>query len=89
MALGEALRSTPSVYSALERHASRSSCAALIWRAQSWSALPTGGNHNGNMVKCTDEHGQTIYANLDNAITLFRSFISRTVAYRRLDRRYS
>jgi hypothetical protein len=21
---------------------------------------------------CTDEHGQTIYANLDNAITLFR-----------------
>jgi hypothetical protein len=23
-------------------------------------------------VKCTDEHGQTIYANLDNAITLFR-----------------
>jgi len=23
-------------------------------------------------VKCTDENGQTIYANLDNAITLFR-----------------
>ena len=23
-------------------------------------------------VKCTDEHRQTIYANLDNAITLFR-----------------
>jgi hypothetical protein len=23
-------------------------------------------------VKCTNEHGQTIYANLDNAITLFR-----------------
>jgi len=23
-------------------------------------------------VKCIDEHGQTIYANLDNAITLFR-----------------
>jgi hypothetical protein len=23
-------------------------------------------------VKCTDEHGQIIYANLDNAIMLFR-----------------
>ena len=23
-------------------------------------------------VKCTDENGQAIYANLDNAITLFR-----------------
>ena len=23
-------------------------------------------------VKCTDENAQTIYANLDNAITLFR-----------------
>jgi hypothetical protein len=23
-------------------------------------------------VKCTDENGQTIYANLDNATTLFR-----------------
>ena len=23
-------------------------------------------------VKCTDENGQTIHANLDNAITLFR-----------------
>jgi hypothetical protein len=23
-------------------------------------------------VKCTDEHAQVIYANLDNAVTLFR-----------------
>jgi hypothetical protein len=28
--------------------------------------------NNGNMGKCTDEHGQIIYANLDNAFTLFR-----------------
>ena len=28
-------------------------------------------------AKCTDEHGQALYANLDNAITLFRDEIRR------------